>query len=240
MAGVADEASHQSTIDALTDRGVEVVGDGIVIAPDGDTPAQDDELGIMTEIIKDSGATAVFIHGNPSAQIRGLADAGLNTELDIWANQPSGLNNLGDTITDKSVANGVVTASGPDDNSIWEDAAYQSECSDVVAAAIPDADIRPPLDYVETEENVFNGIRYGCRLIHLFKLIAEAAGPDLNHDTFRAGAESLTDFSFPGSPSASLSAEKFFADDAFAIAEYDSTAGDGQAVPTGPLVDIFP
>lgn len=239
MAGSADEASHDSVIQMIEDKGVEVVGEGIIIANDGDTAAQDDELGIMTERIKELDATAVYIHGNPAASIRGLGAAGLTTELDIWANQPSGLNNLGATIVDRSIADGVLTVSGPDDDFIWSDPAYQSECSDVVAAAMPDADIRPPLDYEEDEDNLFNGIRYGCRLIALFVDIAEAAGPELNHDTFRAGAESLTDFSFPGSPSASLSAEKFFADDLFALAEYDSTAGDGQAVPVGDYVDAF-
>ncbi|MDW3221214.1 MAG: ABC transporter substrate-binding protein [Acidimicrobiales bacterium] len=239
MAGLADEASHDSVIQQLQDRGVEVVGDGIIVAPDGDTAAQDTELGIMTERIKELGATAVYIHGNPSSSIRGLANAGLNTELNIWTNNPSGLNNLGETIIDNSVADGVITVSGPTDTFIWEDPAYQSECSDVVAAALPDADIRPPLDYAEEEENLFNGIRYGCRLIHLFVDIAEAAGEDLTPETFVAGAESLTDFSFPGSPNASLGPDKLFADDMFALAAYDSTAGDGQAVPLDDLVDIF-
>ena len=53
MGGDADRASHQPVIDALEDRGVEVVGDDLVIATDGDTAAQDDELGIITEVIKD-------------------------------------------------------------------------------------------------------------------------------------------------------------------------------------------
>lgn len=239
MAGLADEASHDSVIQQLQDRGVEVVGDAIIVAPDGDTAAQDTELGIITERIKEVGATAVYIHGNPSSSIRGLANAGLNTELNIWTNNPSGLNNLGETIVDNSVADGVVTVSGPTDTDIWEDPAYQAECSEVVAAALPEADIRPPLDYEENEENLFNGIRYGCRLIHLFVDIAEAAGVDLTPESFVAGAESLTDFSFPGSPNASLGPDKLFADDLFALAAYDSTAGDGQAVPLAELVDIF-
>ena len=239
MGGAADEASHEPVITALTDRGVEVVGDNIVLAADGDTAAQDDELGIITEQIKSSGATAVFVHGTPSSSIRGLADAGLISELDVWVNNPAGLNNLGDTIPDKSVADGVVTASGPSDTDIWDDPTYQSQCSDVVGAALPEADIRPPLDYAEDEENWFNGIRYGCRLIDLFAVIANAAGPELNHDTFRAAAESLSDFSFAGSPNASLSPDKFYADDLYSLAIYDSTAGDGQAVATGELVDIF-
>ena len=76
-------------------------------------------------------------------------------------------------------------------------------------------------------------------MIALFVAIAEAAGADLTQESFQAGAESLTDFSFPGSPSASLSADKLFADDLFSLAEYDNDAGDGQAVPLGDLVDIF-
>lgn len=239
MAGLADEASHDSVIQQLQDRGVDVVGDAIVIAPDGDTAAQDTELGIITERIKELGATAVYIHGNPSSSIRGLSNAGLNTELNIWTNNASGLNNLGETIIDNSVADGVITVSGPTDTFIWEDEAYQTECSEVVAAALPDADIRPPLDYELNEENLFNGIRYGCRLIHLFVDIAEAAGPDLTQESFVTGAESLTDFSFPGSPNASFGPDKLFADDMFALSAYDSTAGDGQAVPLDDLVDIF-
>jgi hypothetical protein len=239
MGNSTDEPSHDPVIDAIEERGLEVVGDSILLANDGDTAAQDDELGIITEQIKSSGATAVFIHGNPSASIRGLAAAGLHTELDIWANNPAGLGNLGNTIADKSVANGVLTATGPSDTFIWDDPAYQTTCSDVVGAALPEADIRPPLDYAEDEENWFNGIRYGCRLIHLFKVIADEAGPVLDHDTFRSAAESLDDFSYPGSPSASLGPDKFFADDLFALAEYDAAAGDGQAVPIGEPVDIF-
>ncbi|MDG2028390.1 MAG: ABC transporter substrate-binding protein [Acidimicrobiales bacterium] len=239
MAGLADEASHESVISQIEDRGVEVVGEGIIVAPDGDTPAQDGELAVMTERIKELGATAVFIHGNPASSIRGLTASGLHTDLAIWTNNPSGLNNLGETIIDRSVVDGVLTVSGPTDDYIWNDPAYQNECSDIVAAAIPDADIRAPLDYAQDEDNIFNGIRYGCRLIYLFAQIAEAAGAELTHESFQAGAESLSDFSFPGSPNASFSSEKFFADDLFALAAYDSTAGDGQAVPLGDLVDIF-
>jgi Periplasmic binding protein len=240
LGGQADEAGHDPAIRALEDRGVEVVGDDIIVAADGDTPAQDSELQIITEQIKNSGATAVFIHGIPSASIRGLGAAGLTTQLDIWSNNIAGLNNLGATIADKSIADGVLAASGPDDTSIFEDPLYQSQCSEVVAAAVPDADIRTPQDYAEEDENWFNPIRRYCRHLDLFVQIADAAGPVLTQESFVAGAETLTDFSMPGTPNASLSAEKLFAEDSFALAEYDSTAGDGMAIPIGEPIDIFP
>ncbi|MEZ5168413.1 MAG: ABC transporter substrate-binding protein [Acidimicrobiales bacterium] len=231
MGGQADEVSHQPVLDALADKGVEVVGDAIIVADDGDTVGQDSELQVITEQIKSKGATAVFVHGTPSASVRGLAAAGLIETLDVWANNPAGLNNLGATITDKSVVNGVVTAAGPDDQAIWDDPLYQSQCSDVVAAAVPEADIRPPLDYAEEEDNWFNNIRSACRFLDLFVQIATAAGTDLTPDSFQAGAETLTDFALPGGPSNSLSDTKFFAEDRYALATYDSTSGDG---PGGP------
>lgn len=240
MGGAADEANHDATIAALEDRGIEVAGDGIILAPDGDVAGQDTELEVLTARVAESNATAVFIHGTPSASIRGLAAAGLHTELDLWTNNAAGLNNLGSVIPDRALANGVLTSTGPDDTSIWEDPTYQSECNEVVAAAgIEGADLREPNSYLEDEENWFNSVRRYCRHLDLFVQIATAAGNELTHDSFRAGAETLTDFALPGSPNTSLSADKLYAEDGYALAEYDSTAGDGMAVPLGPIVDAF-
>lgn len=239
MGGQDDSANQEAVITALEDRGITVVGSDLILAEDGDVTGQDAESQLITERIQTDGATAVFIHGNPSASIRGLAAAGLIDSLDIWSNNPSGLNNLGATMPDKSVANGVVTAAGPDDTTIWDDPLFQSQCVDVVAAALPDADLRPPAEYAEDEENWFNSIRRYCQHLDLFVQIANAAGVELTPESFVAGAESLADFSLPGSASASLSDTKLFAEDTFALAEYDSTAGDGMAVPVGEYVDVY-
>lgn len=241
MGGIADEANHGVVIDLLEDRGIEVVGDNMYLAVDiEDTAAQDDELGIITEQIKQTDATAVFIHGTPSASIRGLAAAGLNETLDIWTNNPGGLNNLGETITDKSIANGVLTVGGFDDTLIYEDPAYREQCEAVVAAAVPEADLRAPADYAEEDENWFNSTRLACRTLDLFVQIATNAGADLTQDTFRAAAEAMDDFSIPGSPASSLGPDKPYNEDNFALLEYDSTAGDGMAVPITEYVDAFP
>ena len=62
---------------------------------------------------------------------------------------------------------------------------------------------------------------------------------NLTHDSFRAGAESLTDFTLPGG-AASLSATKLGADDLVRLAAFDHTEGDGQTVPVTDLIDVFP
>jgi len=240
MGGNADAANHDPVIELLNDRGVEVVGDNLYLATDiEDTAAQDTELGIITEQIKESGATAVFIHGTPSASIRGLAAAGLNETLDIWTNNPGGLNNLGETITDKSIANGVLTSGGADDTSIFEDPLYQSQCNDIVAASDVGADLRTPLEYEKGEENWFNSVRRYCQHLDLFVQIARNAGADLTQVSFQGAAEAMSDFVLPGMPAASLSADKPYANDLYALLEYDSTAGDGVAVPLGDFIDAF-
>ena len=131
------------------------------------------------------------------------------------------------------------TALGASDGTIWADPAFQSECVDVVSARLPEADFRDPSSYVETDENWFNPLRRYCPMLSLFSQIIDAAGIELTHDSFRAGAESLTDFAIPGYPAASLSADKTYAADAFTIGVYDHTEGDGMAVPSGDFVDIF-
>lgn len=239
IAGRAAEATVDPVVEAFEARGADVVGRGVIEANDGETLAQNQQLEVILERFRESGAEAIMIPGNPAATIRGIGLAGLNGQIPVWTNNPAGLNNLGETITDKSIANGVLTSLGATDTEIYEHPLYQSECNDVVAAAMPDADIRPPTEYEEHEENWFNPVRRYCRHLALFVEIATAAGVNLTHDSFRAGAESLTDFTLPGG-AASLSATKLGADDLVRLAAFDHTEGDGQTVPVTDLIDVFP
>ena len=239
MAGRAAEGTQDSVIAALEAQGADVVGNSIIEANDGETLAQDQQLAVILEIVKQSGAEAIMINGNPAASIRGIGAAGLNGEIAVWTNASGGLNNLGATIVDKSIADGVLTALGPTDSEIYADPLYQSACNDVIAAAIPDADLREPTEYGEKEENWFNPTRRACRHLALFVEIATAAGANLTHNSFRAAAESLSDFVLPGA-AASLSSTKLGASDLSRLAAYDHTEGDGGVVPVTGLIDAFP
>ena len=239
MAGRAAEATLDSVIAALEASGADVVDHAIVEANDGETLAQNQQLEVILERFQASGAEAIMIPGNPAATIRGIGAAGLHGQVPVWTNNPGGLNNLGRTITDKSIADGVIAPIGPTDSEIYADPLYQSICHDVVAAAIPDADLREPREYQEGEENWFNSVRRYCRHLALFVEIANAAGVNPTHDSFRAAAESLSDFNLPGGAS-SLSSTKFGARDLFRLGSYDHTVGDGQAVPDTDLIDFFP
>ena len=242
IAGRAAEATVDGVIDALEARGATVVDRSIIEANDGDTLLQNQQLEVILERFQQSGAEAIMINGNPAATIRGIGAAGLNGKIAVWTNNSGGLNNLGDTITDKSIADGVLTALGPTDGEIFADPLYQSTCHDVVAAAMPDADLREPDEYGEEDDYWFSSVRRYCRHLALFVEIATAAGVNLTHDSFRAAAESLSDFALPGGAS-SLSATKFGARDLFRLGAFDHTAGKegkGETVPVTDLVDIFP
>ena len=74
-----------------------------------------------------------------------------------------------------------------------------------------------------------------CNQLETFKLIAEAAGPDLNPDTYGAAVASLGKYSVAMQPFASLSADKSDAGDVVTLYSWDTAKKDFVA---GPFIDI--
>ena len=241
--GGAAAADEEAFVTAeLEARGIEVVGSALIEAPDGDTIAQDAEMAVAFERFKASGANTLMLFGTPSASIRGHAAAGLTGEIAVWTNDSGGLGNLGATIVDKSIADGVLVSTGPTDQEIWDDVAFQEQCvAPVAAAGIPDADLRGPLEYAPEEENWFNSIRRYCHILSIFEQMAIAAGPDLTPASFEEAAYGSAgdDFQIPGVGPASLSPEKRGAQDGVRLSVYDSTSGDGGIVAFTELLDAF-
>ena len=236
--------SHQSSIgsadlvlESLDARGFNVVGSAPLDADDGDHPAQDTIMQVVSERIRADGADTVLINGNPTAVLRGLHQNGLLADVTVWTNDAPGLNNLGASI-DGEIARGVVTSDGPSEAEHWEDPLTQ-ECAEAARAALPDADIKAPAQVKTGEENYFNAIRRYCSHLKLFVAIAEAAGADLTPQSFLEAAHSLSDFALPGIPSNSLAPGKSGARDLFRLAEFDPDVGNGQIVPLTELIDIY-
>ena len=241
MGGAAAASEEAFSIEQLEAAGIEVVGSAIIEAPDGDTIAQDQELAVAFERFKASGANTLFLFGTPSAQIRGAGAAGLTGEIAIWTNDAGGLGNLGATITDKSIADGVLVSTGPTDSEIWESESFQTQCVAPVVERIPDHDLRDPLSYAPDEDNWFNPLRRYCLALSIFEQIATEAGVDLTPDTFEAAAYggAFDDFELPGVGPASISPEKRGAQDGVRLSAYDSTLGDGGIGPVTELLDAF-
>ncbi len=242
MGGAAAADEEQFVRDQLEQRGIEVVGSRIIEAPDGDTLEQDRELAVAFEDFVSEGANTLMLFGTPSAQIRGAAAAGLTGSIAIWSNDSGGLANLGQTIVDKSVADGALTTTGPTDDEIFNDELFQERCvAPVKAAEIPEEDLRLPTSYVTGEENWFNPLRRYCIALAIFEAIATAAGADLTPETFEATAfgGEFDDFTLPGIGPASLRPDKLGAQDGLRLSQFDHTVGDGGLVPVTELLDAF-
>ncbi len=234
----ADRGDEPIVLEALNARGLEVVGNAVLDANDGDTVQQNTIMEGISERIRADGANVVMANGNPSAIIRGLDLSGLLDSVAVWTNDVAGLNNLGATM-DHEVARGVITSDGPTDDEIWADPMLQ-DCVMIVRNAMPEVEILAPSELDTGDENWFNSVRRYCGHIRLFEQIAKNAGPDLTPETFEAAAHSMNDFALPGAYANSLSPTKLGARDLFRLSEYDPDKGNGQTVPLTDLIDIYP
>ena len=241
MGGAAAADEESFVIEQLEARDIEVVGSALIEAPDGDTIAQDNEMAVAFERFNASGANTLMVFGTPSAYIRGAGAAGLTGEIAIWSNDSGGLGNLGATIVDKSIADGTLVSTGPTDEEIWNDQAFQDQCVAPVQERLPESDLRNPLEYAPEEDNWFNAVRRYCHALAIFETIATAAGPDLTPETFEAAAygPAGSDFQVPGIGPASLAPDKRGAQDGVRLSVYDSTSGDGGIVALTELLDAF-
>jgi len=241
MGGAAAADEESFVIEQLEARDIEIVGSALIEAPDGDTIAQDNEMAVAFERFNASGANTLMVFGTPSASIRGAGAAGLTGEIAIWSNDSGGLGNLGATIVDKSIADGTLVSTGPTDEEIWNDQAFQDQCVAPVQERMPEADFRNPLEYGPEEDNWFNALRRYCHALAIFETIATAAGPDLTPETFEAAAygPAGSDFQVPGIGPASLAPDKRGAQDGVRLSVYDSTSGDGGIVGLTELLDAF-
>ena len=234
----ASTGDEPKVLEALGERGIEVVGNAVLDANDGDTAAQDQLMQVISERIRADGGDTVMINGNPAATIRGLGLNGLLDSVTIWSNNAAGLNNLGQTF-DHEWARGAISSDGPSELDIWNDDVFQ-DCVRAVNDAGIGADLRPTADLADDDENWFNPTRRYCSHLSLFVQIAAAAGPDLTPETFEQAAYTLTDFVLPGYPANSLSPTKLGARDLYRLTTFDPDVGNGENVPLTELVDIVP
>ena len=239
---ISNQAAEGDAADveaALNDAGVSVLETAVLDAPDGDQPAQDSIMEVITQRIQSSGANTVFINGNPSAIIRGLQHAGMESSLAIWSNDSAGLANLGESV-DLDRAAGVITSDGPTDIEYFATEGLQA-CVAIVEAATG-VTVTDPAAIEVDAENWFNSVRRYCRLLSLFEQLVTAAGVNPTYESVveAANSEAFDDFALPGIPNNSISPDKPDAQDMFRLSEYDPNISDGGLTAVTELIDIFP
>ncbi|MEM7143258.1 MAG: hypothetical protein AAF548_19710 [Actinomycetota bacterium] len=133
---------------------------------------------------------------------------------------------------------GIIGSAGP---SVEESFALEAtqDCIRAFEEANPDIEVVPSPEVVEGESDWFGNINVFCPPLRLFELVANAAGPNLTHETFLAAAEGLGQIDLPGQTFASLGPDKLDAADAVRLTVFDATVGaEGGEAPFGPLERI--
>ena len=151
--------------------------------------------------------------------------------------EATGLENLGAESTPED-AEGAITIVSLTDQQEW-DSPTLTRCREIVAAALPDAELISPEDSVEGDEQYFNSIPLYCRNMQILETLALAAGRNPTHESFQAAIDNLGDIELPGRPFAS--GGKPDLNDTFQLAAFDSTKGDlGGLVPISDIFDGTP
>jgi energy-coupling factor transporter ATP-binding protein EcfA2 len=181
---------------ALDAAGVDVVETAVIDVPDGDAAAATAAAATILEKFRAEDVELVVTVGD--------AFLNTNTALEQTDYRPQIVATDANPVvtalvgrTDFSAFQGLIAGSTPSKAVQWGDPAMQ-ECVDVIRSAQPDRQITDPLNQAEGERDTFVSVVTACQSVALFRAIAEAAGPGLNNDTFRAAGESLGEFTVPG------------------------------------------
>ena len=239
LVGNEDDGPYNLASDLLSDMDANVVLDVGVQVPVGDTAAEDARWDVLVQNVLASGADVAVLVGGERAGIRNLANNDI--DMDLYVMNSETFTNLSESVTPE-MAEGAVSLTGLTEQEIWDDPLTQNNCVIPFKEANPDLVIEGPDQFDEGEEEWYRSIMSYCRWLHLFTMIAEAAGPNLTHDSFLAAAESMSDFVLPGQPYNSISPGKYDASDSFRLSVFDSASGgdQGALVPLTGILDGTP
>ena len=239
LVGNEDDGPYNLASDLLSDMDANVVLDVGVQVPVGDTAAEDARWDVRVQNVLASGADVAVLVGGERAGIRNLANNDI--DMDLYVMNSETFTNLSESVTPE-MAEGAVSLTGLTEQEIWDDPLTQTNCVIPFKEANPDLVIEGPDQFDEGEEEWYRSIMSYCRWLHLFSMIAEAAGPNLTHDSFLAAAESMSDFVLPGQPYNSISPGKYDASDSFRLSVFDSASGgdQGALVPLTGILDGTP
>jgi hypothetical protein len=207
----------------LEEAGIEVVAVTNFESPNSDLLALDAEMDVSVERWRTAGATAVVAVPGASVPTTGALSRNLWDGLYVITDASGvdlGLLDIGGYSADALV--GAIAVVPPEPADLYEsDQAGVKECVDTFEAAFDDdapVEIRPE----DSSTDVLGVIVRACQALELFKVVAEAAGPDLTNDSFAMGADSLGEFTVTGVLAGSLGeGKRDYVDAGSAIYEFD-------------------
>ncbi len=237
--GILDDSSEHETITvdvvvpALEALGYEVVTQATSNVPQGDEVALAQQIGVLAERLKqDEVDTLVIVQSQVALGFALVREAGFEGTV-LTVDSGVQLSNIGGLDErDPSTYDGAYGAMGLSNDELWELPATQ-DCVRRFTDANPEIEVLPIDQVQDGEPDWLTGLLAPCRYVDLFKLIAEAAGADLNPESFLAAANATGSFELAARPFNSLHEGKLDADDGLRLGVFDSTVG-----PTGSIIPI--
>ena len=227
------EERNQVVADELAARGFEVVDKVVTTAPSDDEAADSAELDVIIERWASLGVDYVFATSSLDRPLAAAHRAGFEAD---WAGDEGSILSLDrfqSGATEAEVARTVIVQ----EPSV--EVMYAAGDAPTVAC-VDNWDQKHPEELAvfypgEGELDNLQHVVRPCNQLETFKLIAEAAGPDLNPDTYGAAVAGLGKYSVAMQPFASLSADKSDAGDVVTLYSWDTAKKDFVA---GPFIDI--
>jgi hypothetical protein len=234
---LADQDGKQRTQNviepALKKAGADTGSTAVLSISGTDTTAAVSQLDSFIEKWKTENVDTVFMVGlNVSAkqfvqQIKAaMPDVQLITDASSTAEQAQDLVAAG---TKPNPYEGMLTVTGETDSEHWKHKGkILQQCVDIYEKASgttvlgPD-EVQPGPDG-KTEE-IYVAVQDYCNELFMFRTIAEKVGPNLNNTNWTKVVDGFGKIDLASTPIASLCKDKYAADDAFRLAEFDSSIG---------------
>ncbi len=234
-----EDQAENVVLPELARLGHDVSVTATMISAVGDRLALEAEWATLIERFRSDGIDTTLLVGS-SVAINGsnqLTRQGWDGQI-LLASY-AGINTIGGTQeVPPEELEGIIGTKGATSEEAWALDATQ-DCVDVLEAANPDITVKPAAEVVGDEIDWATPLITHCVTLRLFELIATAAGPNLTHDSFVAGAESLGEIELPNIPLASLGPGKIDATDGMRLSTFDSTIGEqGSGDASGDLVRV--
>jgi ABC-type branched-subunit amino acid transport system substrate-binding protein len=205
-------------------------------APAGDTAAVDANYKVYAEKLKAEGVNQVILVGSElSGGFSRLLDNGVKAAIATPnADQLEGIGK-NQTQHKPSDYDGAVTLGGLNGQESFQQPEIQ-KCVKTFEAKNPNIKVQSPELVPEGQTDWGTGIIIACNQLHLFQIVAEKAGKNLDNATFLAAIKGLTqNFAYGSFQYDTLGPKKFDADNGFRLMAFDSTIGK-----TGGLKGIGP
>ena len=230
--GNSDDRNANVT-DELTARGFEATSATVTAAPSDDAVADATELDVVVQRWMADGVDFVLDTAGLDRQLAAAHRAGFEADWATNVRTILSTSRFDSGATEAEVARAMVVSDLPVETLLEERHQPTVDCVDRWNAHHPDeqAVLYPTGDQLDNLVRIARS----CQQIGTFALIAEHAGPELTTAGFAAAVDTIGEFDVAMLPKASLSADKWDANDLVTLFQWDS---DRDTYVAGDNIDI--